>query len=455
MRHGITSGLFSASLCLGLTVQAVGLHAAAAQAARAIPAAQNTTPASGTSPAPTTATQGEHIVAVVNGDVISQGDVDARGRLFALSTGMGVSPDILARLRPQVTRQLIDERLRLQEEQKRKIVVSDKEIADAVAGIEQRNGMTVGALRAKLSAEGVALRTLYDQTRVQLGWTRVLRDELGPRADITDAEITAELARLKAQTGQTEYQIAEIFLPIDDPSKAAETQRFADTVIGQLRAGAPFSVVAAQFSQSQTALQGGDAGWVHLDQEDPQVAAVLKEMPQGAISNPIRVPGGISIVTLRGKREVGHDMATMISLRQVFLPFSTPLDPANPTEQQKKQLVAAEGVVKTAHSCDAMEADAKSLNSPRPANPGDVRLESLNPQMRGLLGALAPEQVSKPLVSSEGIGLIMVCSRDQKNVADVGNKEEVGQRLLNDRVELVSRQLVRELRRKAIIDVRG
>ena len=63
--------------------------------------------------------------------------------------------------------------------------------------------------------------------------------------------------------------------------------------------------------------------------------------------------------------------------------------------------------------------------------------------------------MSKPLVSSEGIGLIMVCSRDQKNVAEGGSKAEVGQRMLNERVELVSRQLVRDLRRKAIIDVRS
>ncbi len=205
--------------------------------------------------------------------MISQGDVDARGRLFALSTGLPVTPEVLARLRPQVTRQLIDERLRLQEEQRRKIVVTDKEIADAVAGIEQRNGMPSGALRSKLGAEGVALRTLYDQTRVQIGWTRVLREELGPRAEISDADVAAQQAVLKAQTGQTEYRVGEIFLPIDDPSKAADTQRFADTVIGQLRAGAPFSVVAAQFSQSQTALQGGDLGWVHLNQLDPQVTA--------------------------------------------------------------------------------------------------------------------------------------------------------------------------------------
>ena len=446
MRHAATSGLLSAGFCLAFAAQAAGAQAAGPAQTRPGPA----TPASATPSGPS-----ERIVAVVNGDVISDGDVQARGRLFALSTGLPVTSDVLNRLRPQVIRQLIDERLRLQEEQRRKVIVTDKEIADAVAGIEQRNGMPNGALRAKLGAEGVALRTLYDQTRVQLGWTRVLRDELGPRTEISDADIAAQQAVLKAQAGQTEYRVGEIFLPIDDPSKTADTQRFADTVIGQLRAGAPFSVVAAQFSQSQTALQGGDLGWVHLNQLDPQVVAVLREMPDGAVSNPIQVPGGISIVTLRAKREVGRDMATVLSLRQVFLPFTSPLDPANPNEQQKRQLGAAENVVRTVHSCDGMEAAAKSSGSPRPADPGPVRLENLAGPMRALLSGLQPEQMSRPLVSTDGIGLVMICSREQKNMAESSSKDEIGTQLLNERVELVSRQLVRDLRRRAIIDMRG
>ncbi len=74
--------------------------------------------------------------------------------------------------------------------------------------------------------------------------------------------------------------------------------------------------------------------------------------------------------------------------------------------------------------------------------------------MRALLTGLQPGQVSRPLVSTDGIGLVMVCSSAQKNMAE-GNKDEIGNRLLNERVELVSRQLLRDLRRRAIIDMRG
>src|SRR3954452_16165010 len=119
-------------------------------------------------PAPSAPGPGEKIVAVVNGDAITSGDVEARGRLFALSTGMPVTPEVLDRLRPQVTKQLIDERLRLQEVQRRKIVVGDRDIADAIGEIEARNNMPKGMLAAQLQGRGVALRTLIDQVRVQL-----------------------------------------------------------------------------------------------------------------------------------------------------------------------------------------------------------------------------------------------------------------------------------------------
>ncbi len=74
--------------------------------------------------------------------------------------------------------------------------------------------------------------------------------------------------------------------------------------------------------------------------------------------------------------------------------------------------------------------------------------------MKALLSSMQPGQASKPLVSTDGIGVLMICARDQKNMAEP-DKQAISDRLLNDRVELVSRQLVRDLRRRAVIDQRS
>jgi peptidyl-prolyl cis-trans isomerase SurA len=404
---------------------------------------------------PPPAVQSTQIVAVVNGEVISNIDVDNRARLFALSTGMPLTPDVIDRLKQQILRQLVDERLRMQEAQRRKIVIPDKAIAAAIHDIESRNGLPAGGLRQKLAADGVSQRTLIDQIRTQLGWGQVLREQLGQQGNISEAEITERQRILAQQVGKPEYRVGEIFVPVEDPAATADAERFAETVIAELRRGAAFPVVAAQFSQNQTALQGGELGWVQANQLDPEVARLVAEMPVGAISNPVKVPGGFSIVTLQGKRDIGREMGTVLSLRQVFLPFAGALNPQAPTEQQKQALEKAKSIAASVHSCEQMEQANKANNSPRPADPGEVRLEAINPAtLRQVLATLPPDRTTQPLVTIDGIAVLIVCSREQKNVGQESN-EQVRAQLLNDRVELSSRQLIADLRRRARIDIRS
>jgi len=395
------------------------------------------------------------IVAIVNGDVISRGDVDSRRRLFAMSTGLPISNDVLDRLNSQVTRELIDERLRLQESQRRHVIVQDKEIAAAIADIEARNNMPHGQLAKQLAANGVSMRTLIDQFRAQIAWGHVLRQDVAEKGEPSEADIADQLAQFQAQIGQPEYRMSEIFTPVANPSLDGEALHFTDTVIQQLRAGAPFAVVAAQFSQSQTALQGGDLGWVQPSQLDPAVLRVVNEMPVGAVSNPIKVAGGYTIVTLRAKREIGRETETTVKLRQAWFPFTSLLNPQQPTEQQMAQLQVAVHLSQTATSCAEMEAANARVGNVHPSDPGDLVLEQLgNPNMRQLLSNLQVGHASPPLPAQDGIAVIMVCSRDTKS-AGLPSHDDLMNKIIGDRTELASRQLMRDLQRRAAIDMRG
>ncbi|HQT39426.1 MAG TPA: SurA N-terminal domain-containing protein, partial [Acidocella sp.] len=78
------------------------------------------------------AAQEANIAAVVNGQVITNADVDNRAMLLALSTGMKPTPDVLNRLKPQITQQLIDQTLQMQEISKLKVNVPEADIATAI-----------------------------------------------------------------------------------------------------------------------------------------------------------------------------------------------------------------------------------------------------------------------------------------------------------------------------------
>ncbi len=199
---------------------------------------------------PTPAPGDNRIVAVVNGEVVSRADVVNRARLFALNTGLNLPPEMLDRLGAQLTRLLVDERLRLQEVQRRRIPVSDRDVAEAVQDVESRNNLPPGGLRQQLAAVGIQPRVMFDQIRTQIGWARLLRLQLGAEAQPSDAVVEEAMRAARARVGQPEYLVSEIFVPLDDPRQEGETRRFVEEVIGQLRRGVPFPVVATQFSQA-------------------------------------------------------------------------------------------------------------------------------------------------------------------------------------------------------------
>jgi peptidyl-prolyl cis-trans isomerase SurA len=390
------------------------------------------------------------IVAVVNGDVITRSEIESRRRLLALSAG--VTGDAGAQGGDQILRLLIDERLRIQELSRRRILVTDQDIASSVANIESRNGLPQGGVVQNLRRAGIEPRVLYDQIRAQIGWARLLRGMLGEQANIPEAEANEFLAAQRARLGEPEFLVSEIFIPVENPGQEAQVRRFVTDVIQRLRQGVPFPMVAAQFSQSQTAVQGGAMDWMTADRFDPEVAKILRQMPEGAISNPIRVPGGFEIVLLRDKRISGRDMATMMTMRQVFLPFEGQVNPQAPTAQQLAQLQRAQALSEQARSCDAMDAAARG--SPRPSDPGPVRLDNINPpELRDLLGNLPIGRATQPIISIDGALIFMVCSRETRNLAEA-NPQQARDILLRDRIELLSRQLQRDLRRRAQIEIR-
>ncbi len=395
------------------------------------------------------AAQTNRILAVVNGDVVTQADVTARARLFALNAGATRGGAAFAeRLDGPILRLLVDERLRAQEVQRRRVPVTDADVAESIVDIERRNSLPPGGLVRQLRNASVEPRTLFEQIRVQVGWSRLIRALAGQQATPGEAEVREFITAREARTGQPEFLISEIFIPLDDPTREAEVRRFADDVVLQLRNGIPFPIAATQFSQSQTALAGGDMGWVGTDQLDPDAAALAQRMPPGAVSNAFRVAGGYQIIALRQRRETGVQNATILSIRQAFLPFPGTLDPANPTQAQRDVVERAQRV---GGGCPGVEAAARG--SPRPADPGPVSLETLPPPLRTIISGLAPGRVSQPLITPDGVLLIAVCDRQTRNMAEM--TPDIARALIvRDRLENISRQQLREARRRAQIEVR-
>ena len=277
----------------------------------------------------------DRIAAVVNEEIISIHDLEARVKLALFMSGFPDNLDNRRRAVPQVLRKMVDERLQIQEATRVKVAVTAEEINRSFRGVEQQNRMPPGGLLAALTKAGVDPDAARDQVRADLSWLKVTSRVLQPSIKVGEEEITERLDGLRQQLGRPEYLLAEIFLNVDNPGQEEEARRMGDRLLDQLKAGAPFQALARQFSQTGTAPNGGMIGWTVDSNLDDEIKTAVSTMEKGSVSSLIRTPGGFTIIAVVDKRVSGEGLAKdeTLTVSQILFPHPV-AGPSTPSREQ-------------------------------------------------------------------------------------------------------------------------
>lgn len=242
------------------------------------------------------------IAAVVGSEAISAYDVGNRLKFVIISSGLPDTPEAAQRLRPQVLRALIDERLELKEAAAFGISVSDQDVAAAVADIEKDRGMKPGAIFALLDKNNLPHDTFTSQIRAQLAWRQFVIKRIRPGVRVSDEEV-ALMGKLPAVSAAAqEFKIAVLTLPVDKPDREKEMARLARKLVGDIRKGASFEEISRQFTGSK-----GESFWVRPGQLDPAAARILATASAGTVTDPVRTQAGYVIIKIHEARALGGD----------------------------------------------------------------------------------------------------------------------------------------------------
>lgn len=392
----------------------------------------------------------QRIAAVVNDEVITLYDLTQRMQMVIATSNLENTPEVRRRLIPQVLRGLVDERLQMQEAARLNVELTADEMEQWITLIERRNDIPEGGFDAYLAARRVSKNTVLNQIRAELKWGKVIRRQA--RGDeVSDDEIDEVLARLKAAQGQPEYLISEIFLAVDGRDREEEVGDVARGLVAEIRRGADFAGLARQFSQRATAFEGGTVGWVLGEQLTAEVLTVVEKMEPGEVSDPVRTLGGFRIILLRDHRTVlaPDPDETTVALKQIVLPLPSDAGEADVAAQRER----AEDLRSLVPDCDAMTRAASEFEPETSGDLGQVRLNDLPPALRETVRTLAIGVVSAPVRTDAGFHLLMVCERTTPP-STLPDREEVRMNLRNQRLELLARRYLRDLRRAAFVDVR-
>ncbi len=411
-------------------------------------------PASAPAPKPVRGELGESVAAVVNDEVISTYDLRQRMLLLVVTTGVQPTDQNLAEIQKEALRDLVDERLEMQEihhvEEKQKdlhIEPSVKEIDDEIQDMAQQNNIKSAQLLNSLKSAGVAPETLRGQIAAQMSWRHYMGGRFGSTIRIGDEQVAAAQARTQASAEKSQYLVSEIFLDSNRVGGPQQAMEGAQQLVAQIKQGAPFPAVARQFSALPTAASGGDAGWEISGDMQPALESVLEAMRPGQLSPPVPVTEGVYILLLRDKRAGAN--ATLVNLKQAAIKL-----PTDPTPEQLSGAQSKLDTLKAQFStCSALDEQARKIDGVVAGDLGEADIADLSPDFKQVVDTLKVGQIGGPVRTKAGLHLVALCGRRSAGLKEVSH-DEVENRLYGEQLSMVARRFLRDLHNSATIESR-
>jgi len=404
------------------------------------------------------------VAAIVNDYVISDYDLDQRTALFVATSGVRPTRETVLQIRAQVLRSLEDEVLELQEANKHKINATKAEVDKAIQNIAEDNKLTVDQIVASITRAGVSAQTFRQQIAAQLVWQKLVAARYGTDIFVNEQQVDEAMDRLKKGADKPQFLVSEIFVAVDRPEDEMLVHTSADQIVQQIKKGAPFGTVAGQFSQSPSAADGGDIGWVVQGQLAEELDHSLSELRPGQVAGPIRAEGGYYILELRDRREpygtvVADKPATAAADPAAPLPLDRLLIPLPPNPDAtitERAMTLANNVKSQVRSCADLPTVANQLQGTVYTRLGMMNPKDLNPELRDALGKTGPGEVVNPFFSPAGLEIIMRCDEaPPKLVAfQLPSRDQLQQQLFLQQMSIFAKSYLRDLRRDAVVETR-
>lgn len=398
----------------------------------------------------------DHIVAVVNDEIITRQELNRRYAEVTRNLARQNTPmpprDVIEK---QLLERMVTE-LALQQHARATGVRIDPTLVErALQRIAAQNKLDMPGLAAALEREGQTLDSMRATIRNEMLIARARERDVDNRITVSDAEIEGYLQTQVQQGVETEYNFSHILVTVPENASSEQVQARrarAEDVLAQLASGVDFAQLSASHSDAPNALEGGAFGWRASGKMPTLYAEALKPLQPGQVSPLLRSGNGFHILKLHDKRGLDATLSvTQTHVRHILVKTNEITSEADARARLLQLKERIDNGVKfdelaRLHSEDGSAAKGGDLGW---INPGDTV-----PDFEKAMDALQPGQVSMPIQSPFGWHLIQVLARRDQDITQERQKFVARQALRERKAAEAFEDWVRQIRDSAYVELR-
>lgn len=361
-------------------------------------------------------------------------------------------------LRRQAIDKLINQTLMLQMGERMGLVISDGQLDQTLNQMAKEQGGTIDDLRRTIEDSGDNFQAYREEIRNEMISSRVLRANVERRIYISLQEVQGLLKVLEQQgANNEEYNLGHILIEIPADATAeditAQKER-AEKVIAFLAEGREFKQIAIASSGGPRALEGGQMGWMNINEMPTLFAEAVKGHKKGEVIGPLRSGAGFHIVKLQDIR--GRQVVETVEVRSrhILIKPSIIL-----SEEKAKTMLA--GFVEDLKAGKADFAELAKEHSEDPGSAlkgGEYGWTDPNTyvgEFKNTLLSLEQDQISAPFRTQYGWHIVQLLEKRVADKTEQAKQNRAHQMLFNRRYKEESFAWQREIREQAYVEMVG
>jgi len=257
----------------------------------------------------------EEIIAKVNGEIVTRGDLqrahaEAAAELERQKTPPAKAQQMLADFDRNALREKIDQLLLVQKGKDLDIKV-DTDVIRQLAEIQKQIGIADPEKfhEAVHEQTGMTFEDYKQDMTNQMLQQRVIRQEVMSRMQVPHQDIEKYYNEHKKDFIRDERVfLREILISTEgkDDAGIAAAKKKADDLVRRARGGEKFGQMALDNSDAVTAKQGGDLGGWKKGELAAQVENAVWDKERGYVTDPIRVANGFLILKVEDHQKAGQ-----------------------------------------------------------------------------------------------------------------------------------------------------
>tara|TARA_R110002124_G_scaffold148451_1_gene313957 strand:+ start:2176 stop:3489 length:1314 start_codon:yes stop_codon:yes gene_type:complete len=399
----------------------------------------------------------DHIVAVVDDDVVMASELEKRvADIYARLKDSETEIPAESVLVPQVLERLILERLQLNRAQHMGIRISDAEVTQAMERMAESREQTVAEMIEDAHQSGIDLTSLRQQLRNEITINRVQESAVNRRIYISDQEVNNFLASEEGrQWSSPDVNLGHILLPLSSGAPREDVARVEEKVrklYEQLQDGADFKSLAIANSGAQDALQGGDLGWRKTTQLPGIFVSAVDKLSPGEVSMPIRSDAGYHLLKLYDRRGGGEQLVQQHKVRHILLK-------PNEIRSEDDTRTMLEGMrADILNGADFGELAKKHSEDIGTALGGGDLGWSLPgqfvPEFEQIMGSIDTMAISEPFRTQFGWHILQVTERRRQDFSDEIKRRQAENIIRRRKFDEEQQIWLREIRDEAFVDIK-